>query len=74
MFENQNVCERDKVILMTIVKVIPTEEVFNVYQMSESQLHAKLQRGYDDYKEGRVQNAADAFARFMRVNMSDRYN
>ena len=33
-------------------------------QMTEAQLHAKLQRGYDDYKAGRTQNAADAFAKF----------
>ena len=33
-------------------------------QMAESQLHAKLQRGYDDYLAGRTQNAADAFVKF----------
>ena len=33
-------------------------------QMTESQLHAKIQHGYDDYKVGRVQNAADAFTKF----------
>ena len=33
-------------------------------QMTESQFHAKLQRGYDDYSAGRTQNAADAFAKF----------
>lgn len=33
-------------------------------QMTESQLHAKFQRGYDDYTAGRTQNAVDAFARF----------
>ena len=33
-------------------------------QMTEAQLHAKLQRGYDDYTAGRTQNAADAFAKF----------
>lgn len=36
----------------------------DVSQMTEAQLHAKLQRGYDDYKAGRTQNAADSFARF----------
>ena len=33
-------------------------------QMTDAQFHAKLQRGYDDYKAGRTQNAADAFAKF----------
>jgi len=33
-------------------------------QMTELQLHAKFQRGYDDYQAGRTQNAADAFAKF----------
>ena len=33
-------------------------------QMSESQIHAKLQRGYDDYKNNRVRNAAEAFEEF----------
>jgi len=33
-------------------------------QMTEEQLYAKLQRGYDDYQAGRTQNAADAFTRF----------
>ena len=33
-------------------------------QMTESQFHAKLQRGYDDYSAGRTQNAAEAFAKF----------
>ena len=33
-------------------------------QMTDAQLHAKLQEGYDDYKAGRTQDASDAFARF----------
>ena len=33
-------------------------------QMTDAQLHAKLQQGYDDYKAGRTQDASDAFARF----------
>lgn len=33
-------------------------------QMTESQFHAKLQRGYDDYSAGRTQNAAESFAKF----------
>mgnify|MGYP004443392825 FL=1 len=33
-------------------------------QMTEVQIHAKLQKGFDDYQAGRTQNAADAFAKF----------
>lgn len=36
----------------------------DVAQMTEAQLHAKLQQGYDDYKESRTQDAAEAFAKF----------
>ena len=32
--------------------------------MSEEQIHAKIQKGYDAYREGRTQNAAEAFNRF----------
>lgn len=33
-------------------------------QMTASQFHAKLQRGYDDYQEGRTQDASAAFEQF----------
>lgn len=36
----------------------------NADLMTDAELHAKLQRGYDDMQEGRVQNAANAFAKF----------
>ena len=32
--------------------------------MTEEELHAKLQRGYNDIEAGKVQNAATAFAKF----------
>ena len=32
--------------------------------MTEQELHAKLQKGYDDYQAGRVRSAAEAFAEF----------
>jgi addiction module RelB/DinJ family antitoxin len=32
--------------------------------MTEDEVHAKLQEGYDDVKAGRVQDAATAFAKF----------
>ena len=37
-------------------------------QMTEAQLHAKLQRGYNDYKAGRTHNAAEAFAKFREIH------
>ena len=36
----------------------------NVDQMTNEEFHAKLQKGYDDIKAGRVQDAASAFAKF----------
>lgn len=33
-------------------------------KMSEEQIHARIQRGYDSYKAGRTQNAAQAFEKF----------
>ena len=36
--------------------VLPAEP-----QMTEEQIHEKIQRGYDSYKAGRTQNAATAF-------------
>ena len=40
----------------------------DVAQMTEAQLHAKLKRGYDDYKEGRTHNAAETFAKFRETH------
>jgi addiction module RelB/DinJ family antitoxin len=36
----------------------------DVTKMTDAQIHSKIQRGYDDYKAGNVQNAASAFAKF----------
>ncbi|MDD6058059.1 MAG: type II toxin-antitoxin system RelB/DinJ family antitoxin [Clostridiales bacterium] len=36
----------------------------NMDLMTTDELHAKLQKGYDDIEGGRVQNAANAFAHF----------
>ncbi len=36
----------------------------NVDQMTDEEFHVKLQKGYDDIKAGRVQDAASAFAKF----------
>lgn len=39
-------------------------DVINADIMTNEQLHAKLKKGYDDIEAGRVQEAADAFAKF----------
>lgn len=39
-------------------------ESIDATKMSEDQIHAKIQKGYESYKAGRTQNAAEAFKRF----------
>ena len=39
-------------------------ESIDMTKMSEDQIHAKLQQGYESYKAGRTQNAAEAFNKF----------
>ena len=39
-------------------------ESIDMTKMDEDQIHAKIQRGYESYKAGRTQNAAEAFNRF----------
>ena len=39
-------------------------DTINADLMTPSDLHAKLQKGYDDIEAGNVQNAASAFDRF----------
>ena len=39
-------------------------DTINADLMTTSDLHAKLQKGYDDIEVGNVQNAASAFDRF----------
>jgi len=36
----------------------------NADLMTDSELHSKLQRGYDDYQRGNVCDAADVFSEF----------
>ena len=36
----------------------------NMDLMPSDEIHAKIQRGYDDIEAGKVQNAASAFAKF----------
>ena len=39
-------------------------ESIDATKMSEDQIHAKIMRGYESYKAGHTQNAADAFNKF----------
>jgi addiction module RelB/DinJ family antitoxin len=39
-------------------------ESIDTTRMTEEQIHAKIQKGYDSYKAGRTQNAAAAFEKF----------
>ncbi len=61
MFLNQVVLVGGIPFSVTVPK--PPADI-DASQMTEEQLHAKLQRGYEDYKAGRTQNAEEAFAAF----------
>ena len=65
MFLDQVVVVGGSPFAVTVPK--PPADI-DVTQMTEVQLHAKLQRGYDDYKAGRTHNAADAFAKFREIH------
>lgn len=40
----------------------------DVSQMTDEQLHEKLKRGYEDCKDGRTQNADEAFENFINTH------
>lgn len=61
MFLNQVVLVGGIPFSVTVPK--PPTDV-DASQMTEGQLHAKLQRGYDAYNAGKIQDAADAFSKF----------
>lgn len=61
MYLNQIVLVGGIPFSVTVPK--PSADV-DASQMNESQIHAKLQRGYDDYKSGRTQDARAAFSKF----------
>ena len=65
MFLNQVVLVGGIPFSVTVPK--PPADI-DVTQMTEAQLHAKLQRGYDDYKAGRTHSAAEAFAKFREIH------
>ena len=65
MFLNQIVLVGGIPFSVTVPK--PPSDI-DAAQMTEAQLHAKLQRGFDDYKADRTQNAAEAFAKFREIH------
>jgi addiction module RelB/DinJ family antitoxin len=46
------------------VKIPKQSADIDLSQMTDEQIHAKLQRGYDDYKAGLTMDAATAFSKF----------
>ena len=49
----------------TMPKTLPEiSDAINADMMTTEELHAKLQKGYDDIDAGDVQKAAEAFAKF----------
>lgn len=51
--------------MMTLPK---TPNSINMDSMSTDELHAKLQKGYDDIEAGNVQNAASTFVKFRELH------
>lgn len=41
-------------------------DTVNIDRMTDEQIRAKLQRGYEDFEAGRVQDAANAFVKFRK--------
>ena len=41
-------------------------ESIDATRTSDDQIHEKIQRGYESYKAGRTQNAAEAFKKFRK--------
>lgn len=65
MFLNQVVLSGGMPFSVTLPK--PPASV-DASQMSEIEIHNKIIKGYDSYKEGKVQNAAEAFDKFRENN------
>ena len=61
MFLNQVVLTGGIPFPVTLANPMSTVDIS---QMTEAQLHAKLKRGYESYKQGKVYNAEEAFDSF----------
>lgn len=44
-------------------------DTINADSMTAAQLHSKLQKDYDDIEAGKVQDAAEAFAKFRETHL-----
>ena len=42
----------------------------NMDSMTIEEIHAKIQKGYDDIEAGKLQSAASAFAKFQKIKSS----
>ena len=65
MFLNQVVLSGGIPFSVTLPKAPASVDVS---QMSEAEFHEKIMNGYNSYKEGKIQNAADAFDQFRENN------
>ena len=45
---------------------ISAADTIHMDLMTDEELHAKLQKGYDDIEAGKVQNAVEAFTKFKK--------
>ncbi|MCD8337687.1 MAG: type II toxin-antitoxin system RelB/DinJ family antitoxin [Lachnospiraceae bacterium] len=61
MYLNQIVLTGGIPFAVTLPK---TPTIVNADQMTAEEIHAKLQKGYDDIAAGKVQNAEEAFKKF----------
>lgn len=65
MFLNQVVLSGGLPFAVTLPKV---PSGLDASQMSEAEIHAKIMKGYDSYKDGRIMNAVEAFDEFRKEN------
>ena len=65
MFLNQVVLSGGMPFSVTLPKPLANVDASH---MSETDIHSKIMKGYDSYKEGRTQNATDAFEKFRDNN------
>lgn len=65
MYLNQISLTGGTPFVMTLPK---TPNSINMDSMSTDELHAKLQKGYDDIEAGNVQNAASTFVKFRELH------
>ena len=65
MFLNQVVLSGDIPFSVTLPKAPASVDAS---QMSENEIHAKILKGYDSYKEGKTQDAVAAFSKFRENN------